>query len=380
MGRPIDILGPVPPPYGGVSIHIVRFAAMLRDRGHEVRVFPYTGTMLRHRLGKAVEAAWRIAKIFTAQYRDRRRIMHIHYGGLGQLLALVPVLRPQSVRLVMTFHSVRVCQDLEAARPALRRRALSVLRDVHQFVVVRPEIGEALRAQGLLDQPYFVMPAFLPPADSEADLALLPDSLATDLSTGIASGRLQVCCGAYYLGPGYGHEDIYGVEELVAALEQLDNADGQPADFWILVSNSPGTPELKELDKDLRRRAARWRKFGLQLHYGIPMIPLLARASAFVRPSREDGDSVAVREALCFGLPVLASDVVARPPGVVTYSPGSPDGLARELMGFLAQIALPKYGPSRSGSFDQARFDDFVNTVIGEKPGSGRFDADGEKG
>ena len=40
----------------------------------------------------------------------------------------------------------------------------------------------------------------------------------------------------------------------------------------------------------------------------------------FIRATTTDGDSVSLREALYFGAPILASDVVPRPDGVMLFN------------------------------------------------------------
>jgi glycosyltransferase involved in cell wall biosynthesis len=45
----------------------------------------------------------------------------------------------------------------------------------------------------------------------------------------------------------------------------------------------------------------------------------MRRCDLMVRPTTSDGDSNAIREALHLNLPVVASDCVQRPDGVITY-------------------------------------------------------------
>jgi glycosyltransferase involved in cell wall biosynthesis len=363
--RRVDVLGPVPPPFGGVSIHILRFGALLAAEGHAARVLPCTGLTRKGRAGRALQAAGQMAALYWRYRRGRGDVLHLHYGGLGYLLALGPLLAATPARRVVTFHSVRVVQDLERADAARRRRALDLLGRFDLFVAVRAEIGEALRGLGLDGPAVTVMPAFLPPAAAEADLARLPAAARATLGAALAAGRRQLCCGAYYLGEGYGHDDVYGVEALAAALEALDAQAGPPADLWVFVSNAPDTAARRRIDRDLRERAARWRRFGLHLNYGLPMIPVLARSSGLLRPSREDGDSVAVREALALGVSVLASDAVARPEGVCTYPLAAPDGLPAALGPFLAGLPASNKEAAAVRIADPDRYSRFVAEVVG---------------
>jgi hypothetical protein len=58
------------------------------------------------------------------------------------------------------------------------------------------------------------------------------------------------------------------------------------------------------------------------LHGNKEFWPLFAYIDLFVRPTLSDGDSVSIRESLHFQIPVVASDVVARPAGVHRFKAG----------------------------------------------------------
>ena len=60
------------------------------------------------------------------------------------------------------------------------------------------------------------------------------------------------------------------------------------------------------------------------------------RSSLFLRPTRYDGDSLSVREALAMGVRVVASATDFRPPGVTLYQTDSFDDLLAKVTGVLA--------------------------------------------
>jgi len=364
MRRQIVVLGPLPPPFGGVSLHIVRFLELLKSEGIRARAYSYTGTTCMGRLGKLGQAARMLAVIYSRVQAGRGTVLHVHYGGLGYFLALAPLLTLSPARKVITFHSVRVLQDLESRPPWLRNGVLDLLNRFALFVAVRAEIGEALRSLGLDGPVITIMPAFLPPAPAERDPARLPVHVAGELEAAQRAGHIQICCGAYNLGPGYGHEDIYGVGSLVAALRNRTVTAGRIFDLWVLVSNAPQNSVQAQAEASIRAAAADLTDVQLHLHFGLPLIPVMSRCSAFLRPSREDGDSVAIREAMSLGLPVLASDVVARPQGVLVYPTAT--GLPQALDGFLDSLDPLPTGTMRSIQVpDAGRYRTFVEEVFG---------------
>jgi glycosyltransferase involved in cell wall biosynthesis len=50
------------------------------------------------------------------------------------------------------------------------------------------------------------------------------------------------------------------------------------------------------------------------------MWPVIKRASVFLRPTTSDGDSISLREALHFNVPVVASDAAPRPAGSILFA------------------------------------------------------------
>ncbi|MFT5232183.1 MAG: glycosyltransferase involved in cell wall biosynthesis [Candidatus Krumholzibacteriia bacterium] len=364
MSRRVNVLGPLPPPFGGVSIHIVRFLELLKAEGATAVGYPYTGTTKQGKIGKICQALSMLGKIYFRLRSGPTDVLHVHYGGLGYFLAIAPILKSSTSRKVVTFHSVRVIQDLEGKPAWIRNLSLDLLSRFDLLIPVRAEIGEELGSLGLGQKATTVMPAFLPPADEERDLQRLPADVVKQLEHGMASGRQQVCCAAYYLGPGYGHDDLYGVEELLASLEHAN--DLEPWDLWVLVSNRPETSAQHEAAAAVARAAEKLSNVNLHLLYGQPLIPIMSRCGAFLRPSREDGDSVAIREAMSMGLPVLASDVVQRPEIVETFALAGAATTGPAHRNFLAELPIMKSGESRPVlPGEQDRFRQFVQEVLG---------------
>jgi len=366
MSKKIVVLGPVPPPLGGVSIHTIRYIALLKSTGWKATAYSYTGTTRTSRLGKFQEILAMFGSIYLRVNPGAWDVLHLHYGGLGYFLAIAPLLIISPGRKVVTFHSVRVIQDLQNRPSWLRRLVLSLLDRFDLFVVVREGIGKELRNLGLSRPEITVMPAFLPPAAWETEMERLPHEIGEKIRQYRLAGENQICCSAYYLGPGYSQEDLYGVEELLSVLKDLDEELEVPLTLWVLVSNIPESEEQKIADQAVRDLAGMMKNVRVELHYGVPLVPVMARCQAFLRPSREDGDSVAIREALGLGLPVLASDVVDRPQGVTTFSLASRSGYQEKLKGLVTGRQIPMADEVRTGNDqDRTLYTRFAEKVIG---------------
>ena len=65
--------------------------------------------------------------------------------------------------------------------------------------------------------------------------------------------------------------------------------------------------------------------------------PAIKAADLFLRPTLSDGDSIGVREALHFGIPVVASDAAPRPDSVHLFPSRSLEGLVQAVRKVLSQ-------------------------------------------
>jgi glycosyltransferase involved in cell wall biosynthesis len=68
-------------------------------------------------------------------------------------------------------------------------------------------------------------------------------------------------------------------------------------------------------------------------------LSVMAHSHLFLRPTYVDGDSISVREALALGVPVVASNAAARPPGVILFETGNEDDLCAKVLSTLRAAA-----------------------------------------
>jgi glycosyltransferase involved in cell wall biosynthesis len=121
-------------------------------------------------------------------------------------------------------------------------------------------------------------------------------------------------------------------------------------------------PTRTRARRHLERLEQRLLEAGLEgrfvLAYGRPLLPALRGNAIFVRPTRADGDALSVREALAAGVPVVASDIVDRPSGVVSFPTGDGAAFAAALEPLLDGTPQPAGGEpdsarSAAGSFSE---------------------------
>lgn len=333
----ILILGPVPPPYGGISVHLSRLVPLLEQAGLRVGVLNhFASTDARFVLGALNRNPlnyYRLPKRFPA------RIVHYHHSRWPHLVALAAAKRQNDTRYVLTLHA----GDLQRHFPQLRSRVPLVssitrwaLRRFDTVIAVDPDIAEIIRGE-VGDRRVELLPAFVDFADDDTP------SYEPEVERFLASRRLLVMA-AYGVQFLPGGEELYGLDTAIDSFLELA-PEYEDLRLAIFVARPPtrgrARSHLARLEQRLDDAGVRER---MLIVFGQPLVPALREQSVFVRPTRAEGDAVSVREAQRAGVPVVASDVVGRPDGVVVFPAGSATALSTALRSVIDSEHRPQPG------------------------------------
>jgi glycosyltransferase involved in cell wall biosynthesis len=324
--RPIAValVGPFPPPYGGMGVYFSSIEAGLRQEGMEpLRVpVPYAGVGgWRRHLGRVAI----FARAALTVLRTRPDVVHCVTGSqpnlIGNILPLVAarVARRPSILSIAggEFHAA-----VTGYRGARRRLVRFILTRPRLLVACTDEIAEALRAIGVREPRIVTASNALPVRlDPRADQALPLE--VEDFAD--AHAPLIASISGWY--------GFYGSQDLVEAVRELRASDPQVG--LVLMVKGGGDAGFRAGLLDLLARDG-LRDAVLVREDERAVFPILRRADAFVRTPHREGDAISVREALAVGTPVVASDVGFRPSGVVRYRPADPGDLAARLRETLA--------------------------------------------
>jgi glycosyltransferase involved in cell wall biosynthesis len=332
-------LGPFPPPHGGVQTNLVAIHRALRARGDDARVANITST--RRPGGDGVDYPAGAAELLVLLVRCRYDIVHLHIGGHLSarllLLCLFCTLLP-GVRTVVTFHSGGYASSAAGRKATARGLRGFVFRRVDRVIAVNSEIAAFFRRLGVsaarvrLILPHSVDTAAVAQSGSA-------DALPTELATFLAD-HSPVLTTVGLLEP------EYAIESQLVALHHI--REERPDAGLIIVGSG-------SLHDHLRRTIAASAPADHVLLCGDVAhentLRLIARSDVLLRTTLYDGDSVAVREALGLGTPVVATDNGMRPNGVHLY----PVGDARALDATIARALAA--GRSAAAEADDRNID-----------------------
>lgn len=301
--KTVLLVGPTAPPRGGVSTHLERLAS------HSgTGAFRFIIADIRKRV--LIEQDRR-ARGWTAvlHYFRRSDVVHLHLAHPVKLLVAF-LTRICGKHLVYTHHNSRELQRFDTRW---------TMRLAHRVILVTPGALEDVR---IPEERVQVIPAYLPSRPRSG--------VGPGVAARLSSYKRVILASAFHL-PGrpsmlYGR-DIYGFDLLLQAVGALPS--GMRAGTCIVLLDPAGTmrehyrPMLDLLDS---AGIASWYP-----EEEIHLPSILQWVSVYVRPTRSDGDALAIREALAAGVPVVASDVAPRPPGVKVFPSGKTEALTAVL-------------------------------------------------
>ena len=306
----ILLVGALPLPLGGVTVHIARLAAMLSRRGYIVRLLDESPIFKPD-----VPNIRRLNPFAYLRLLWTSDALHIHSSNAFVKLGHVLAGRLLGCRVVTTIHSSHSGFSVVVDRVLYRLAC----RLSHGAILVSPGVRDALQARG------DVIPAFLPPAAAEE---IVPAGIADWIAARRQEGRRIVVSNASDLRTMHG-VDLYGLDMLLDAFARPD-VQRDHALVFVVSSVRFGAERFDAAVAQIEQRGLASVIHLVRLD--APFAGIVRATDVVVRATNTDGDAVTVREALWYGKRVLASDCVARPEGCELFRSRDVDDLARALL------------------------------------------------
>lgn len=321
----IMLVGPYPPPHGGVSVHLSALERRLTAAGVAHRVLD---TTRRRNWATFVAALARSA--FT------RWTIHFHASGHNwkdwSIALVCACVGRMGAGSILTLHSGLAPDFLLSAPKPVRLLVRCVCALDARVICVNAAIRDSLISMGVRADTLEIAEPCLG-VDAERD-ATLDARLANWLRD-----RQPVLSTTLFFRPEYAFETL--VSALGAVREQY------PSVGCIVMGSGEDRSEAERLV----------RESGLDENIffagDVPhdtCLMLMSLSDVFVRATLRDGDSISVREALALGVPVVASRTAFRPAGAILFEPGDAGAMAHTIE---AALHSRMRGPAETNSCDR---------------------------
>lgn len=293
----ILLIGPLPEPKGGVSIHIQRLSKLLSYKHNIVHIDE--SPILKKNI-------FNIRSLIIFKYFDliyKSNIVHIHSSI--DILRIFHIIFAKifGKKIILTIHSWR--------NKSVKKEKLLLLlfNYVDKIIVVNKDIAIKLELKN-----YSVKAAFIPPENEE--LKSLPKDLEEIIRLKKNKNFIIASSNAYQLIE-YNGEDLYGLD-LFLHLAQAFRERKILFIFQLASLKGKGSSERYEryikLIKD--------EKLNNIIFYVKPIsfVALINKSDVTLRLTNTDGDALSIRESLYLSTPIIASNVVDRPKGTILFN------------------------------------------------------------
>ncbi len=325
--KKILLIGPYPPPYGGVSMHIKRLKALFSGE-FDIDIVDES------REKKEDIFNLRSLNIFKYLYKVLKTdIVHIHSGKFFFRMLHFSAASLFFKKKIITIHGY------EPGRGAnIRPMDRAILNNCNKVIFVSKELADAFNVKH-----YIINEAFLPPdVKSEAEI---PAEVANWIEQRKKQGYKIAVANAWRLDK-HEEEDLYGLDLCIMAAKK-NKEIGIKAAIIFVVSDGSGVIKTEQYKKMISEFALEDRF--LVWEAPLSFIKLIIHTDIVLRPTNTDGDALTVREGLFLGKPVVASDVVIRPEGTKLFKTRDAESLAKAIAEVLNEGQQSKTDNQRSG-------------------------------
>lgn len=268
------IIGPIPPPIGGVSIHVSRKILALKKLN-----FPH------HFINSHEFDFFQFFKISL-----RAKIIHLHVSNVYIQLFFSIYSYFFSKKLVVTFHGdinrYRYFDKLVVRFVIFLCEVPILLNESSKIYALRTNLNSKL------------ISAFIPPEKNNV-------SNISELKF-TANNRFEkiFCTNAFRLNYDKNGIEIYQIFTLIDVFSKYPN--------YLLIISDPSS----SYNSEIHRRGNTLPANIILISYPHDFTQVILKSHFLIRFTSTDGDSLSIREALFYNKKVIASDVVDRPEGV----------------------------------------------------------------
>lgn len=299
MYNNIILYGVLPLPFGGISIHLMRFKKYLEDSQLNFVFVQSNNFNQKHTF----------RKLFFSQLNLKENIIHLHGFQSGRnLLFLLFLIVFCKKKIIVTIHNDRFLYEFNSLKTFNRKIAKIFYSNISHVISVNSDSNYGF----IPNRKISVVPAFIPPTHNETDINQLPEFFHKIRK----KHKFLITANAFKISF-YKNEDLYGIDLSIELMKKLVNTVSKDIGFIFVI------PDINDLDYYYKMKKL-VEKYDLEENFyfftkPVPFPAVIKMCDLFIRPTNTDGDALSIREAIFFKKPVIASDVCWRPTGTILF-------------------------------------------------------------
>ncbi|WP_438349870.1 glycosyltransferase family 4 protein [Paenibacillus sp. FA6] len=308
----IIMIGPVPPPVGGISVHIKRIQKRLRDEGIQCDVYNEANDC---RIEDNIYSLQGYKRFLFKIPFIRGDLFHFHTINrtVRMLLGCYKIF---GKKIILTVHGESLMQQIKNSNAVVRFLLLKSLQTIDQIVCVNEEDTQELVRLGFSEHKVITIPAYIQPVECESNDLAIPNEVLTF----IEGAKFVITANGFIRF--HQRKDLYGVDLLIDLLKKLTEMNYDVRILFATLGVASQSVDERNYYSFLRKRIKMFNLEDRFLFYEVSnteLFPLVRKSHLFVRPTTTDGYGVSIAEALYYSIPSIASDVCKRPDGTILF-------------------------------------------------------------
>ncbi|HUH18942.1 hypothetical protein [Albibacterium sp.] len=276
------IIGKIPPPIGGVTIHVQRLLDTLKNKGFEYK-------FMRLELSN-------LSKIILTLFKYK--FFHLHASNVYIQFLFSLISKLSGKNSIITYH----CDLSRYAGFKNRLLLLSVRLSKYPIVLNENSFKIALNHNKNSQQ----ISSFIPPINEKP----ITEEIINKINKLRSRYSKVFATNAYGIKYDKNNTEIYGILDLI---EVFNNT----ADFSLIISDPSGDYYEYCIENKISVN-----QNILILNFPHSFCEVLKLSDASIRNTSTDGDSLSIKESLYYNKLTFATNVVSRNQSVITYKRG----------------------------------------------------------
>lgn len=309
----IAIIGPYPPPYGGISVHIKRMKLYLENNNIDVVIYNESKED-NFILEKVISIGTYKKFIFKIPFL-KEDILHFHSIN-KRIRILLGFYKIFNKKIILSLHGESMNDQIKTSNYLGKKLLKSSLKKIDYVTCSNSKIKKDLICFGIDQNKIEVIPEYIKPFETKEDFESVPQNVWQFVNSSnfliSANGWIRF----------YDKEDLYGIDMLINLVYELNKKNIQVSLILALLGVESQSREEKKYYCELKSRI---KELDIENNIFIfesknkEFYPILQKSQLFIRPTNTDGNSVSVMEAMDLKIPCIASDACPRPKGIVKF-------------------------------------------------------------
>ena len=309
----LDVVGKVPPPFGGVTVHTGRLARYAGVKGWCVRVFDFSKREKFRFAQNVTVYPFGVRSPFAlVRIACSRSTIHFH-SGPWWLWCFFGFLGLLGRKVLLGIHTSDWLVKRYAKGNFFKRWLFrACCRGFDCVVVPHAWVEQVVSDLKLPFRRIVLVSSFIAPVSELQDHEAIPNEVWD-----FVKDHNPVLGGCGYRLNFKKGVDVYGVDLLIPLIHRLRRTDFPDSGLVFVLPHVVNYAYFNELK--LRIKKLNIDKHILFVRGERKAYPVWLHLDVFIRPTLLDADALSVRECLYVGVPVVASDCVKRPREVLTF-------------------------------------------------------------